>query len=167
MRRTLAARHAMVLKSVAFMLEYYRRRKNSNSSSSSSAVNVDPNFLDPDAMEIDLSTQTQQSQNKRKSRRKDGNKEVSDEEAEREEIPEYAHPYANNAEVTFNLAKIFHHVSLFHIAVPLYEQVLKLEDIEDPHRIKLEAAHNLAHIYNTTGSPDLAHEVLTKYIVFD
>lgn len=80
-------------------------------------------------------------------------------------------------EAHYNLARAFHHVSLYQYAVPLYQDVLK-----DPYppsmrlygeekeqyvaTLQREAAYNLALIYRASGAHQLARQLLMDYLTF-
>ncbi|CAG8688640.1 2099_t:CDS:10, partial [Acaulospora morrowiae] len=87
----------------------------------------------------------------------------------------YAEIRAHNQEAEYNLGRAFHHIGLTHLAIPHYENALKLpsllqvlkrkteEEEDDQTDLKKETAYNLSLIYNESGSPGLAALLLKKY----
>ena len=77
-------------------------------------------------------------------------------------------------EAVYNLARAFHHVSLYQYAIPLYKKVLAHSisdrlyiDCTNQHlTLKREAAYNLVHIYRASGAIHLARELLADYLTF-
>eukprot|EP01127_Copromyxa_protea_P003032 TRINITY_DN12910_c0_g1_i1.p1 TRINITY_DN12910_c0_g1~~TRINITY_DN12910_c0_g1_i1.p1 ORF type:complete len:487 (-),score=78.05 TRINITY_DN12910_c0_g1_i1:46-1314(-) len=65
-----------------------------------------------------------------------------------------------STEATYNLARGFHQLGLYYLAIPLYEKVLRTDD-----DIKMEAAYNLSLIYRASGSHELARAILTEHVV--
>ncbi len=55
-------------------------------------------------------------------------------------------------------------IGLLHLAIPYYERVLAWSESES--QLKRETAYNLAIYYSSIGSPALAHELITKHLVF-
>lgn len=111
-------------------------------------------------------------------------------------MQEYGRATRNPVEASYNAGRIAHQCSLLHIAVPLYkeaimhheqESIQNLENLElgnmsiskfassclNPHSsethaqdISREAAFNLALIFRDSGSPELAKDVMRRYLVF-
>ena len=82
------------------------------------------------------------------------------------------------AEVHYNFGRLFHHLSVTHLAIESYRRVLALHDSaeergngedEDGERVEMvglrEAAHNLVQIYRASGSKNLARQVIQRYLV--
>jgi predicted Zn-dependent protease len=79
-------------------------------------------------------------------------------------------------EAYYNLARAFHHVSLFEYAIPLYELVLNDPSVDFLYHeerqqglvasLKREAAYNLAIIYRSAGAHHLARELLRTHLTF-
>ncbi|EGV65785.1 TPR-like protein [Yamadazyma tenuis ATCC 10573] len=70
-------------------------------------------------------------------------------------------------EVEFNIGKLFHMIGLVSEAVVHYNKVLEYHDqlINDPdYDMSVEAAYNLALIYNLNGNSALARELTEKYL---
>jgi general transcription factor 3C polypeptide 3 (transcription factor C subunit 4) len=77
-------------------------------------------------------------------------------------------------EAYFNLARAFHQLSLYHYAIPLYEEVLKQKNLPDMvydtdkdqfvGHLQREAAYNLALIYRASGAHHLARRMLQNYL---
>ncbi|KAK2168890.1 hypothetical protein LSH36_13g03043 [Paralvinella palmiformis] len=75
-------------------------------------------------------------------------------------------------ESNYNLGRAMHQIGLHHTAVYYYERVLSQPPvIDDDDRsskifdLSREAAFNLSLIYKASGSEDLAHNIIQKYIV--
>lgn len=80
-------------------------------------------------------------------------------------------------EATYNLARAFHHLSLYQYAIPLYKKVLtdtnlpvlRLSPEEKDHYVatlQREAAYNLALIYRSSGAHHLARQLMMYYLTF-
>lgn len=80
------------------------------------------------------------------------------------------------AEWTYNLGHCYHQISVYHLAVPLYERCLRCLDRkkaendgkEEEHLqpLRTSAAQNLSLIFTACGNLDAARTVLMKNIVF-
>lgn len=87
----------------------------------------------------------------------------------------YAQGSGSLHETYYNLARAFHHVSLYQYAIPLYKKVLGASARDGLFKdctgrefmtLKREAAYNLAHIYRASGSLHLARELYADYLTF-
>ncbi|KAH9816754.1 hypothetical protein DFH28DRAFT_1081595 [Melampsora americana] len=77
-------------------------------------------------------------------------------------------------EVEYNFGRFFHGIGLTTLAISHYQRVLSLSDIkneEEDQEVEEEiedfkglAAYNLGLIYMTSGSPDLAYELISEYL---
>lgn len=78
------------------------------------------------------------------------------------------------AETSYNFARAFHQISLFHLAVRSYQTCLRLLETvaasvlqrTDVVTLRHSAAYNLAQIYTQQGSTDLASELLFQHVCF-
>ena len=93
-------------------------------------------------------------------------------------------------EVAYNMGRAYHHVGLLHLAVPWYVQALCKDERDTagekdassvrpasrgrtsptsrgPNTVAREAAHNLARICQTSGSPALSRLLVRKYMAID
>jgi len=75
-------------------------------------------------------------------------------------MSEYFEKSYGTPEACYNLGRAYHQLSLYHLAIPLYEKVLQSDD-----DIKMEAAFNLAQIYYAHSSPHLARKVLMEHVI--
>lgn len=64
-------------------------------------------------------------------------------------------------EAQYNIARSFHLIGLFTIAVKYYNKVL--DDYQDD-RLKRHAAYNLMTIYNESGNAELSNYIMEKYL---
>lgn len=67
----------------------------------------------------------------------------------------------------YNLAKVYHHLGLAHLAVPLYHRVLDASDsgqVDPEHDLARSAAFNLHLIHVLGGDPARARQILYRYI---
>ena len=79
-------------------------------------------------------------------------------------------------EWTYNLAHLYHNLSIYHLAVPLYEKCLKSlncakkmnggEDPEENVAIRFSVAQNLSLILRASGNLDAARSVLFANVVW-
>ncbi|OQR88694.1 transcription factor, partial [Thraustotheca clavata] len=68
----------------------------------------------------------------------------------------------------YNMARGYHQLELNHLAIALYERVLRYYDAHEvpaEYQLCREAAYNLSLIYKKSGAPDLAQYLLHKYLV--
>ncbi|KAI9002582.1 hypothetical protein DFJ74DRAFT_746437 [Hyaloraphidium curvatum] len=70
-----------------------------------------------------------------------------------------------NGEACYNIARAFHQIGLFHLAIPYYETVLAEGSTAGGNSYVQEAAYNLCGIYMSTGAQHLAHMVMRDYCV--
>ena len=81
----------------------------------------------------------------------------------------YAHLRGYCQESSYNIGRAMHQLGLLPAALHYYKQVLETDPVvdEDPavYDLQREAAHNIALIYKSSGSKDLARIYLQKYIV--
>lgn len=82
----------------------------------------------------------------------------------------------NEEELQYNFGRIFHQLGVLDLAVKHYENVLARADerMKDPPMqlqgeegvldLSKEAAYNLAIIYYTRNAPDLARDVVRRYL---
>lgn len=83
----------------------------------------------------------------------------------------------SKSEVAYNFGRAFHLVGLYQLAVPHYEQALKMHEEEKRLLIKggtiprqtgfaswPEAAYNLSLIYLNSGNTILANQIVEKYL---
>ena len=81
----------------------------------------------------------------------------------------YAHLRGHCQESNYNIGRAMHQLGLLPAALHYYKQVLEMAPVVDDARgiydLKREAAHNIALIYKSSGSLDLARIYLQKYIV--
>ena len=79
-----------------------------------------------------------------------------------------SHPDAGvRQEGDFNMAKVYHFLGLPHLAVPLYEKVLRASDeggVDPKYDLGSMAAFNLHLIYMQGGASKMARHVLHRYI---
>ena len=76
-------------------------------------------------------------------------------------IQKYRKASGENSQTNYNLARAFHQIGLYHLAIPLYQKVLDANQ-----GFVRESAHNLAFIYVSVGSPKLAQSLYKKYLSF-
>lgn len=84
---------------------------------------------------------------------------------------------ARRQEAFFNFGRAFHELDLFHLAMNQYEQALSLVDefpdlldVSDNElrlNVTRQAAFNLSLLYKKSKAPELALELMTKYLMFD
>ncbi|CDK26835.1 unnamed protein product [Kuraishia capsulata CBS 1993] len=67
-------------------------------------------------------------------------------------------------ECAYNFGRSFHQLGLLSIAVPFYEQVLAMSDVDPKYDLKMDTAYNLFLIYNYNGNPVLANQIMNKYL---
>ncbi|OQR90497.1 transcription factor [Achlya hypogyna] len=70
----------------------------------------------------------------------------------------------------YNTARGYHQLDLNHLAIAMYERVLRYYDKNQApteYRLCRDAAYNLSLIYKKSGAVDLAHHLLHKYLVVD
>jgi general transcription factor 3C polypeptide 3 (transcription factor C subunit 4) len=82
----------------------------------------------------------------------------------------------NEEELQYNFGRVFHHLGILDLAVKHYENVLARADerIKDPPMqlqgeegildLSKEAAYNLSIIYYTRNAPELARDVVSRYL---
>jgi len=68
-----------------------------------------------------------------------------------------------DAEACYNVARGFHYIGLTHLAVTYYNKCHERATQGDD-QLKREAAHNLATIYLSSGSPELARRLYMEYV---
>lgn len=73
-------------------------------------------------------------------------------------------PYKRQ-EVAYNHGRAYHMLGLTTLAMRYYEQVLEFEGLEPEYDLRVEAAHNLALVYETNGNFRAAAAVVDKYLV--
>ncbi|PRP83047.1 hypothetical protein PROFUN_09902 [Planoprotostelium fungivorum] len=80
---------------------------------------------------------------------------------------QYSRLNGENEETWFNMARAFHQLGLVHLAIPLYEKVLAVNDERGNvgNNLSKEAAWNLVTIYRTSESYTMAREIMLKYLV--
>ncbi len=68
-------------------------------------------------------------------------------------------------QVVYNIGRAAHQLGLLHIAMANYEKCLALGAKGDRQAASLapEAAHNLAHIYRSSGADDMARRVMREW----
>lgn len=111
-------------------------------------------------------------------------------------MQEYGRATGNPVETSYNAGRIAHQCSLLHVAVPLYKEALMYHDVSSMEHVEkleqndetvsrfappcshlnpststkqdlsIEAAFNLALILRDSGSPELARDVMKRYLVF-
>lgn len=75
-------------------------------------------------------------------------------------------------EVFYNMGRYYHDAGLFHLAAKMYQKALLMVD-EEPSlkssaaNVTFEAAHNLVLIYKQSDSPNLALDIMMRYLVFE
>ncbi|EQC33244.1 hypothetical protein SDRG_09227 [Saprolegnia diclina VS20] len=71
----------------------------------------------------------------------------------------------------YNTARAYHQLDLNHLAIAMYERVLRFHDkhpeMRAEYRLCREAAYNLSLVYKKSGATDLAQYLLHKYLVMD
>ncbi|GLD96395.1 hypothetical protein PINS_up005078 [Pythium insidiosum] len=75
-------------------------------------------------------------------------------------------------EAWYNMGRAHQQLGLFHLAIPMYERVLRffelddaaLKDVPPEYHICRETAYNLSLIYRQSGAHDLARYLLVKYL---
>ena len=80
-------------------------------------------------------------------------------------------------EANYNIARAYHHLGLFHAAIPLYEKVIRMsmdrqyswipgrQDLkEENESLEREAAFNLALIFKSSGNHELARRLLRDHV---
>jgi general transcription factor 3C polypeptide 3 (transcription factor C subunit 4) len=73
----------------------------------------------------------------------------------------------------YNLGRAHQQLGLYHLAIPMYERVLRFyefstkRDIPPEYRLSRETAYNLSLIYRQSGANDLARYLLSKYLTMD
>ncbi|EGC32939.1 hypothetical protein DICPUDRAFT_155061 [Dictyostelium purpureum] len=84
-------------------------------------------------------------------------------------IFKYANLRGEGQETDYNIARAFHQLGIYNMAISFYNKVLDSngkDDEEDKDQsLKCEAAFNLSLIYKTRGNVNLANQILKKYIV--
>ncbi|CAK9438090.1 uncharacterized protein LODBEIA_P24120 [Lodderomyces beijingensis] len=71
-------------------------------------------------------------------------------------------------EIQYNFGRLFHTLGLSSLAIPHYDEVLKISDENDldpDYDLAWDAAYNLTLIYNLNGNAVLARELSEKYLV--
>jgi general transcription factor 3C polypeptide 3 (transcription factor C subunit 4) len=68
-----------------------------------------------------------------------------------------------NEESNYNIARAFHQLGLVDLAVPYYQKVLNTTGDSD-NSVKQESAYNLSLIYRSSGSLELANQILKEHI---
>jgi len=77
-------------------------------------------------------------------------------------LSEYYNLRGATPEAVYNMARAFHQLNLVHYAVPLYNKVLEMGDSQNS--IVIDAAYNLSLLYRSSGSNDLARQIIMQYI---
>jgi general transcription factor 3C polypeptide 3 (transcription factor C subunit 4) len=75
---------------------------------------------------------------------------------------QYTELAENKAEADYNMARAMHQLGLVHLAVPLYEKVLQVEEARES-GLAQTAAYNLSLIYVSVGSSAVARDLLKTY----
>ncbi|TYZ59899.1 hypothetical protein PybrP1_009212 [[Pythium] brassicae (nom. inval.)] len=78
-------------------------------------------------------------------------------------------------ECWYNIGRAHQQLGLFHLAIPMYERVLRFfelskrenREIPPEYQICRETAYNLSLIYKQSGANDLARYLITKYLTLD
>ena len=76
---------------------------------------------------------------------------------------QYCRNREEQQEVHYNMARAYHQLGIYHIAVPNYWKVLDLARTPLDRGLQKEAAFNLHHIYKETGNFTLAAQVLRDH----
>jgi general transcription factor 3C polypeptide 3 (transcription factor C subunit 4) len=72
-----------------------------------------------------------------------------------------------SSDASYNVARAFHQLELYHLAVPYYKQALEPPTCDTPPTTFVrEAAFNLALIYRKSGAPELARQLMIKHLTF-
>jgi tetratricopeptide (TPR) repeat protein len=66
-------------------------------------------------------------------------------------------------EALYNVGRAFMQLSLFHLAVPLFEQALDIKVVDPKLDLSREIAYALSIIYTDTGATKLARQILIKH----
>ncbi len=77
-------------------------------------------------------------------------------------MSQYAAFRGESPETRYNLGRAFDQLGLPHLAVKYYKKALAGAGGSAETRL---AAHNLALLYDRSGAPELAHEVLDEHFV--
>jgi len=77
-------------------------------------------------------------------------------------LSEYYNLRGATPEAIYNMARAFHQLNLVHFAVPLYNKVLEMGDPQNS--IVIDAAYNLSLLYRSSGSIELARQIIMQYI---
>jgi general transcription factor 3C polypeptide 3 (transcription factor C subunit 4) len=68
-------------------------------------------------------------------------------------------------EASYNVARAFHQLGLYHLAIPYYEKVLQSNNENSSSKsLVREAAYNLTLIYRASESYSLVREIVRKYL---
>ncbi|KAJ0390687.1 hypothetical protein P43SY_011090 [Pythium insidiosum] len=78
-------------------------------------------------------------------------------------------------EAWYNMGRAHQQLGLFHLAIPMYERVLRFFELDETaakevppeYQICRETAYNLSLIYRQSGAHDLARYLLVKYLSFE
>lgn len=68
-------------------------------------------------------------------------------------------------EALYNLARVYHLLGLFSIAVEYYDKVLnEFDDLDPEEDLKRQTAYNLVLIYNSSGNTKLSNKIMEEYL---
>lgn len=69
-------------------------------------------------------------------------------------------------EAEYNLGRALHQLGLPHLALPHYQRVLALRDVNPEHDLCCSAAYNMQLIHVLAGNTKKAQEITERYLVF-
>ena len=71
---------------------------------------------------------------------------------------------AHVQEAEYNIGRALHQIGLLHLALPYYERVLHLQDINNDHDLSHSAAYNMQIIYVLAGNATKARDLARRYL---
>ncbi|KAI5804589.1 hypothetical protein EDC01DRAFT_643999 [Geopyxis carbonaria] len=150
MQRQSENRHIQALQAMTFIFDYAKQRTKPKSIQAAPAEPQETMDIDPPATVADK---------------------AAEEPAPQEQHPDDADLPERIQETKYNTARAFHQLGLTHLAVPYYEDALRLskEATAAGRRLRgdvcWEAAYNLQMIYVTSGNFEVAAEVTKEWLV--